>query len=172
MPRFFLYFSAVSIDSSCRSSVNSLPCSNKLKHAFHVGCTLRTMSERAKSTEHNCLWHLTSPNLKSKAAKLIVRGCLCSLEQYPEKQPLVGLPFLASCLFPCLIWRVECCYSSKNLFPKLSYLKISFFHVREINQVHSEICCGYWRGEEELCMWQGLFVFHQLCSWAFYLHSW
>lgn len=24
---------------------------------------------------------------------------------------------------------------------------------------------------EELCMWQEFFVFHQLCSHAFYLHS-
>lgn len=30
----FIYFSAVSTDSSCRSSVNSLPCSDKLKHTF------------------------------------------------------------------------------------------------------------------------------------------
>lgn len=82
---FTLALWALTLLAEAQSTL-SLAVTNWNTH-FHVGCALRVVPERAKSTEHNYLWHVMSPNPRSKAAKLIVRGFLCSLKHCPEEQP-------------------------------------------------------------------------------------
>lgn len=139
----FLYFGAVSADSSCRSSVSSFPCSTDRNRHFHP----RQWS-----------WY---------------EGLLVQLGAVPWRAAIGGITFFGFVIISLFNLESRDCCHSKNLILKLSYLKIYFFsmYVKYIRFIQKSAAAAE-RGKEEVFMWQGLFVFHQLCSQAFYLHSW